>query len=103
MTAQQKEMIIGDFEKFMQYTLKRRTSFTLETFVSFATSLVNFYKGSNLISNEDRQDTSLLLCQCYNAGVGNQIATEDLIQIAELIYSDQSTLDYSIINSIFSH
>jgi len=100
MMTHQEEMIVQDFEKYMRYILQRNTPFTLENFVVFATSLVNFYKGSNLISSAERKETALLLTHSFNAGIGNRITPEDLHQIAELIISD-STIDYSILNPIF--
>lgn len=100
MTAQQEEMIVQDFEKYMRYTLQRHTPFTLEGFVTFATSLINFYNGSNLISSNERKETALILSRSFNAGIGNRINQEDLHQIAELIISD-ATIDYSILNPIF--
>lgn len=101
MTVQQKKMIIQDFEKYMRYTLQRNIPFTLENFAAFATSLVNFYSGSNLISTAERRETALILSSSFNAGIGNRIPQEDLGQIADLIISD-STIDYSILNPIFS-
>ncbi len=101
MTVQQKEMIVQDFEKYMQYTSQYKLPFTLERFATFATSLVNFYAGSNLISTGERKETALLLSRSFNAGIGNRITHEDLDQIADLIISD-STIDYSILNPIFS-
>lgn len=100
MTTQQKEMIIQDFEKYMRYVLQHDPPFNLEGFVAFATSLVNFYSGSNLISSTERIETALILSRSFNAGTGNRITNEDLHQIAELIISD-STIDYSILNPIF--
>lgn len=100
MITQQEEMIVRDFEKYMRYTLQHNTPFTLESFVTFATSLINFYNGSNLISSIERKETALILGRSFNAGIGNRITPEDLHQIAELIISD-STIDYSILNPIF--
>ncbi|MBD1421403.1 hypothetical protein [Sphingobacterium chuzhouense] len=100
MTVQQKEMIVRDFEKYMQHTSQRNIPFTLESFAAFATSLINFYNGSNLISIPERKETALLLSNSFNAGMGNRITQEDLNQIADLIISD-STIDYSILNPIF--
>lgn len=101
MTRQQKEMIVQDFEKYMQFTLQHNIPFTLENFAAFATSLVNFYKGSNLISTTERRETALLLSSSFNAGMGNRITPEDINEIADLIISD-TTIDYSILNPIFS-
>lgn len=100
MTVQQKEMIVRDFEKYMQHTSQCNIPFTLERFAAFATSLINFYNGSNLISILERKETALLLSNSFNAGMGNRITQEDLNQIADLIISD-STIDYSILNPIF--
>lgn len=99
MTTQQQEMIIRDFEKYMHYTTQYNIPFTLERFVTFATSLVNFYSGSSLIT--DRKESALLLSRSFNKGIGNRITQEDLDQIADLIISDP-TVDYSILNLIFS-
>ncbi|PRD47135.1 hypothetical protein [Sphingobacterium haloxyli] len=101
MTLQQNEMIVQDFEKYMRDTLQRNIPFTLENFTAFATSLINFYGGSNLISTSERREAALVLVRSFNAGVGNRITQEDLGQIADLIISD-STIDYSLLNPIFS-
>ncbi|PRD56369.1 hypothetical protein [Sphingobacterium gobiense] len=101
MTLQQKQMIVQDFEKYMRYTLQRNIPFTLESFAAFATSLINFYGGSNLIATSERREAALILVGSFNAGVGNRITQEDLNQIADLIVSE-STIDYSILNPIFS-
>lgn len=94
-------MIVQDFDKFMRYTLNQKAPFTLEKFVLFATSLVNFYHGSNLIAATEKKDTALALSTAFNAGIGNQITEEDLHQIADIIISD-FTIDYSILNPIFA-
>lgn len=101
MTNKQLEMIRSDFEKYMKHSLTTHKSFTMEKFVSFATSLVNFYVGSNLISKVERGDTALILSKSYNAGLGNIISPDDLRSISELIISDP-TLDYSILSPIFA-
>lgn len=101
MTVQQKEMIVQDFEKYMRYTLQHNIPFTLESFAAFAISLVNFYRGSNLISPTERRETALILSRSFNAGIGNRITQEDLEQITDLIISD-ATIDYSVLNPIFS-
>ena len=93
-------MIIGDFEKYMHHVLLQKRPFTLETFVSFATSLTNFYSGSQLIDTAERKDTALILSKSFNKGMGNRITDADLDQLSELIISDP-TLDYSILNPIF--
>ena len=101
MTRQQNEMIVQDFEKYMRHTLQHNIPFTLESFAAFATSLVNFYQGSKLISITERRETALLLSNSFNAGMGNQIAPQDINQIVDLIISD-STINYSTLNPIFS-
>ncbi|WP_437921372.1 hypothetical protein [Sphingobacterium sp. LRF_L2] len=100
MNTGQQEMIVGDFEKFMRYMLAQHKPFSLEIFVSFATSLVNFYQGSNLIRAEQRHEAAFILAHSFNAGIGQQISTEDLQQIVEIIITDL-TVDYSILNPIF--
>lgn len=93
-------MIVNDFEKFMRYALQQTTPYTIDTFITYSTSLVNFYTGSKLITTAERQQVALELTKRFNAGVGNIITTEDLMEIANLIISDP-TLDYSILNPIF--
>ncbi len=100
MTRQQRDMAISDFEKYMRFALQHKQGFTLEKFVTFAISLINFYQGSNLISEGDRGDIALIISQSFNAGIGNRISSDDLKEIAELIISD-STIDYSVLNPIF--
>ncbi|MEJ5056167.1 hypothetical protein [Sphingobacterium sp. MYb382] len=101
MTAQQKEMIIGDFERYMRYTIQEKIAFTLDKFIALATSLVNFYEGSDLIATAEREDAALLLLQAFNAGIGNRISNDDLLEITGLIISE-TTLDYSMLNIIFA-
>lgn len=101
MTAQQKEMIIGDFERYMRYTIQEKIAFTLDKFIALATSLVNFYEGSDLIATAEREDAALLLSQAFNAGIGNRISNDDLLEITGLIISE-TTLDYSMLNIIFA-
>ncbi|SJN17506.1 hypothetical protein FM107_00980 [Sphingobacterium sp. JB170] len=93
-------MIVNDFEKFMRYALQQNTPYTIDTFITFSTSLVNFYTGSKLITKGERQQVALELTKRFNAGVGNIITTDDIMEIANLIISDP-TLDYSILNPIF--
>lgn len=100
MTTELQKMMVQDFEKYMRYLSQNRIPFTLETFVTFATSLVNFYSGSQLITPSERKDAALVLSGSFNAGIRNQITKEDLDQIAEMIISDP-TLDYSILSPIF--
>ncbi|WDF69982.1 hypothetical protein PQ465_06295 [Sphingobacterium oryzagri] len=100
MTAQQKKMVIGDFEKYMRFAVQQQQGFTLENFVSFATALVNFYAGSALITVEERSETATILLTAFNSGIGNQIDAQDLQQLTDLIISD-STIDYSILSPIF--
>ncbi|GHE23268.1 hypothetical protein [Sphingobacterium griseoflavum] len=100
MTPQQRDMAIGDFEKYMRYAVKQNEGFTLENFIFFSTSLINFYQGSDLISHADRRDIALILSQSFNAGLGNRITPDDLHEIAQLIISD-SSIDYSVLNPIF--
>ena|SRR5690606_15005361 len=102
MTNEQKKMVVGDFEKFMQHILHQGNEFTLEMFIKFGTSLVNFYTGSQLITSIDRKPTGLLLVTCFNKGIGNRISDKDLDEISDFIISD-SSLDYSILNPIFGH
>ncbi|SFS47527.1 hypothetical protein [Sphingobacterium wenxiniae] len=101
MTTQQQEMIIGDFEKYMRHAIGQPQPFTLEGFVAFAISLVNFYEGSNLIANNERAATAELLLKSFNAGLKNSITAADQKEIIELIISDFS-LDYSILSPIFA-
>ncbi|HLS96389.1 hypothetical protein BC792_102250 [Sphingobacterium allocomposti] len=101
MTAQQREMIVGDFERYMRYIQSQNRAFTLADFVTFATSLINFYSGSQLIDTAERKDTALILSSSFNKGLGNRITEDDIGQISELIISDP-TLDYSILSPIFA-
>src|SRR5690606_40568177 len=66
MTAQQREMIVGDFERYMRYIQSQNRAFTLADFVTFATSLINFYSGSQLIDTAERKDTALILSSSFN-------------------------------------
>ncbi len=100
MTREQQDMAIADFEKYMRFTLQHKQGFTLENFIFFATSLINFYQGSNLIGEADRIDIALILSRSFNAGISNRITNDDLHEIVHLIISD-STIDYSILNPIF--
>ena len=93
---------MGDFEKYMQYILQLNAPFTLEAFVAFSTSLVNFYTGSQLIATSERNESALFLCRLFNAGLGNQINEEDLKQISALIVADQGSLDYTLLQPVFS-
>lgn len=101
MTAQQKNMIIGDFEKYMRFAVQQPQGFTLDNFVSFASSLISFYQGSSLITNEERLAAAQFLVNAFNAGIGNQINADDSSQIADLIISDNK-VDYSILSPIFA-
>lgn len=94
-------MAIQDFEKFMRHAIQHEHGFSFDIFVSFSTSLINFYQGSNLIKESERKDTALILSQAFNAGMGNRITADDLEEISTLIISDR-TIDYSILNPIFA-
>jgi len=101
MTVQRTELAIQDFEKFMRYAIQHEQGFSFDIFVSFSTSLINFYQGSDLIEEAERMDTALILSKAFNAGMGNRISAEDLEEIATLIISDR-TIDYSVLNPIFA-
>lgn len=101
MTAQQKEMIIGDFERYMRHAIAQEAPFTLDKFISTATTLVNFYEGSQLITIAEREDAALLLVQAFNAGIANRISPEDLLEISRIIILE-TTIDYSILSIIFA-
>ncbi len=94
-------MIIGDFERFMRYATTAETPFTLDKFIHAATSMVNFYESSQLITIPERADAALLLAQAFNAGIANRISAEDLLEIVEIIIS-ATTIDYSILSIIFA-
>ena len=94
-------MIVQDFEKFMHYTLKQNKPFTLENFAAFASSLVHFYKGSNLIMLSERTEAAQLLCRSFNAGMGNRIAKEDIDQLVDWITTD-TAIDYNLLQPIFN-
>ncbi len=101
MTNAQQKMIVSDFEKFMHYTLQQKVPYTIDKFIGYSTSLINFYTGSKLISIADRHQVAVQLTKRFNAGIGNIISDHDIQEIADLIISD-TTLDYSILNPIFS-
>ncbi|TDS17336.1 hypothetical protein [Sphingobacterium paludis] len=101
MTVHQRDMAIQDFEKFMRNAIQHEQGFSFDIFISFSTSLINFYQGSNLIKESERKDTALILSQAFNAGMGNRITADDLDEISTLIISDR-TIDYSILNPIFA-
>jgi len=101
MIAQQKDMAIHDFEKFMRYAIQYEQGLSFEIFVSFSTSLINFYQGSDLIKEAERNEIASILSHAFNAGMGNRISDEDLEEISALIISDR-TIDYSVLNPIFA-
>lgn len=102
MTNEMKKMIVSDFEKLMRYTVQQNILFTIDTFITYSVSLVNFYTGSKLITEQERYMTAMQLTERFNAGIGNRITDKDLQEIANLITSDP-TLDYSILNPIFKY
>lgn len=93
--------IKADFEKMIAYLRAEKKPFGLPVFGEYACSVLNFYVGSKLISLADKKNAALYICDLYNAGIKNSIVKEDLVEIAAVIASDP-TLDYQVINPIFS-
>ena len=93
-------MIQGDFEKFFKSLEKQHKILDFELFGVYGASILNFYVGSSLINNQQKNEASQYLSTLFNAGLGNVITKEDLLEISATIYKDP-TIDYSIINVVF--
>lgn len=100
MEAKLHQTIQTDFEKFVQFRLKQYLGVDFAVFGEYATSVLNFYVGSKLLSNEDKMEAAYFLTQLFNKGLGNKISAEDMIEIAAALIQD-ATLDYSILHPIF--
>lgn len=93
-------LIKQDFEKFMRHRMRSPQGFSLETFVDFGVSLLNFYLGSSLLVRSEKTAAALYLCTLFNGGLKQKIPAEDLQKIADMIVEDQ-TLDYQMLTPIF--
>jgi len=93
-------MIQSDFEKFFKSLHKQNKTLDFELFGKYGASILNFYVGSSLLNVQQKLEASQYLCALFNAGLGNIISADDLMEISDLIFKDQ-TLDYGIINSVF--
>lgn len=93
-------MIQSDFEKFFRSLQKQNKILDFELFGKYGSSILNFYVGSSLLNVQQKSEASHYLCGLFNAGLGNIISTNDLMEISDVIFKDQ-TLDYGIINSVF--
>lgn len=96
-----RDTVRGDFEKYMRHVLNNRIDFDLETLVSFGSSLVNFYVGSNVISPTEKSDTALYIVQLFNGGLPQKISEDDINKLKDLILEDQ-TIDYNVLAPVFS-
>lgn len=96
-----RDAIRRDFEKYMRYVLDKRLDFGLEDLVVFASSLVNFYLGSGLISPEDKEKSARYIVHLFNGGLSHKIISEDIESLTQVILED-SAIDYSILQPIFS-
>lgn len=96
-----RDTIRADFEKYMRHVLDVRIDFNLETLVSFASSLVNFYAGSNVIGHTEKSDAALYIVQLFNGGLQQKISEEDIEKLKDLVLEDQS-IDYQLLAPVFS-
>ena len=101
MTTAQQELIRTDFERYIKYVSATQKIFNFESFLTFSSTLVNFYIGSSLLNNSEKDDAALFLVNLYNKGMGNRISAEDIKHLALLIAED-SQIDYTIIQAIFN-
>lgn len=98
MNEEEKKQLRSDFEKYMRQQMREKKNFTLEDFVSFSSSLINFsFSSYNQAEKEKRTDYLLGL---FNAGIGNRITKDDQIEIRNLILSDPH-IDFQIINFLY--
>ncbi len=100
LTATQKNMLQGDFEKFLSHLRSQKKTLTFELFGDYAGSVLNFYLGSSLISPTEKLEAAQVLTGLFNAGLKNIISPTDLMEIAESIAQD-TTLEYGVIRVIF--
>ncbi|GEM69596.1 hypothetical protein SMI01S_32020 [Sphingobacterium mizutaii NBRC 14946 = DSM 11724] len=100
LTETQQDMINGDFEKFFKDLKSKGKTLDFELFGDYAASILNFYVGSSLLTNQEKAESALLLVRLFNAGLGNVISAADQQEIATVIQQDP-TLNYSIIQPVF--
>jgi hypothetical protein len=100
LTNTQIEMIQKDFEKYYKSLKTKGKSLDFELFGEYATSILNFYLGSSVLTISDKPEAAKILVNLFNAGLGNVINKEDQNEIALVIQQD-NTLDYSVIQPIF--
>jgi len=100
LTKTQTEMIQGDFEKFFKSLKAKGKILDFELFGEYATSILNFYIGSSLLTLNEKTEAAKKLVNLFNAGLGNVISQADQNEIANVIQQDP-TLDYTIIQAVF--
>ncbi len=93
-------MIQNDFEKFFKSLSRKGKNLDFEIFGEYASSILNFYVGSALLTPQEKEAGANLLTQLFNAGLGNVISLSDLNEISNVIVQDP-TLDYSLIQPVF--
>ncbi len=101
LTAAEKNMIQGDFEKFLQHLKQNKLSLSFDSYGDYAVSVLNFYVGSSLLKPADKREAAQFLTQLFNAGFQNRISQADIQEIAESIAQDP-TLEYQFLQPIFS-
>lgn len=99
MTEKQIKMLELDFEKYMKLMLTEEKEFTFHHFVGFASSLINFYVGSSLLSFTDKKQAAHSLVHFYNRGFSHTITAEDMEELALLIVGDP-LINYMIIDRL---
>lgn len=100
MKDENKKQLRVDFEKYMRYCLQTKSNFSLEDFVSFASTIINFSSSDISSTKQDKEGKSDYLLQLYNAGLRNRITKEDLQEIKAVILSDPG-IDFEIINLLY--
>ena len=98
MNEEEKKQLRSDFEKYMRQQIREKKNFTLENFVSFASSLINFSFSS--YNQEEKEKRADYLLSLFNAGMNNQITKDDQIEIRALILSDPN-IDFQIIDFLY--
>lgn len=95
-----KDTLRSDFEKMMRYSLQKNGDFGFSIFGDYATSVLNFYVGSSILTLAEKRDAALFLANLYNAGIKNAIDQQDLQEIADVLAQDP-TLNYQVLAPIF--
>jgi hypothetical protein len=87
------------FEKYMRAFYHEHGRFTINDFVDFAVTLLNYEINSQIRDAKTKKDAAYYLATLYNQGMGNRIEEDDLQSIAKFIYDDYS-LDFEILERI---